>query len=98
MATIAFLGTGLPGAALAEAAAQRGDTVTAWNRSPGKVGQLARFGVEAAATPAGAVRGASRVHLVLKDDTVVDPVIAAGHGARDASVLGIDAATRRAAP
>ena len=30
MATIAFLGTGLLGSAFAEAAAKRGDTVSAW--------------------------------------------------------------------
>lgn len=77
MATIAFLGTGLLGSAFAEAAAKRGDTVTAWNRSPQKVQQLAQFGVKAAATPADAVRGATRVHLVLKDDAVVDEVLAA---------------------
>ncbi len=75
MTAIAFLGTGLLGSALAEAAAQRGDTVTAWNRSADKVAALAPFGVKAAATAADAVRGATRVHLVLKDDAVVDAVI-----------------------
>ena len=64
------------GGALAEASAKRGDTVTAWNRSADKVVALALFGVKAAATAADAVRGASRVHLVLKDDAVVDAVIA----------------------
>ncbi len=77
MANIAFLGTGLLGSALAEAAARRGDTVTAWNRTADKVVALAPFGVNAAVTAADAVRGASRVHLVLKDDAVVDAVIAA---------------------
>ena len=52
MATIAFLGTGLLGGALAEAAARRGDSVTAWNRSMDKVTALAGFGVKAAASPA----------------------------------------------
>ncbi len=75
MANIAFLGTGLLGGALAEAAAKRGDTVTAWNRSADKLAALAPFGVKAAATAADAVRGASRVHLVLKDDAVVDAVV-----------------------
>ena len=77
MATIAFLGTGLLGGAFAEAAAKRGDTVTAWNRSPDKALALARFGVKPASTPVEAVRGASRVHLVLRDDAVVEEVIAA---------------------
>ncbi len=75
MANIAFLGTGLLGGAFAEAAAKRGDTVTAWNRSAEKVTALAPFGIKAAATPADAVRGASRVHMVLKDDAVVDAVL-----------------------
>ncbi len=77
MATIAFLGAGLLGAAFAEAAAKRGDTVSAWNRSPDKALALVPFGVNAAATPADAVQGATRVHLVLKDDAVVDDVITA---------------------
>jgi 3-hydroxyisobutyrate dehydrogenase len=75
--TIAFLGAGLLGAAFAEAAAKRGDTVSVWNRSPDKALALVPFGVKAAATPAEAVQGATRVHLVLKDDAVVDAVIAA---------------------
>lgn len=77
MANIAFLGTGLLGGAFAEAAAKRGDSVTAWNRSMDKVTALAAFGVKAAASPADAVKGASRVHLVLKDDAVVNEIIAA---------------------
>ena len=77
MATIAFLGTGLLGAAFAEAAAKRGDTVSVWNRSPDKALALVPFGVKAAATPAEAEQGATRVHLVLRDDAVVDAVIAA---------------------
>jgi 3-hydroxyisobutyrate dehydrogenase len=76
MANIAFLGTGLLGGAFAEAAAKRGDSVTAWNRSADKVAALAQFGVKAASTPVDAVRGASRVHIVVKDDAVVEEVIA----------------------
>lgn len=77
MANITFLGTGLLGSAFAEAAAKRGDTVTVWNRSPSKAEALKAFGVTVAATPADAVRRASRVHLVLKDDAVVEEVLAA---------------------
>ena len=93
MANIAFLGTGLLGGAFAEAAARRGDTVTAWNRSPDKVLALARFGVKSAATPADAVRGASRVHLVLKEDAVVDDVIAAAGSGLSADAILIDHST-----
>jgi 3-hydroxyisobutyrate dehydrogenase len=93
MAHIAFLGTGLLGSAFAEAAVRRGDTVTAWNRSPDKALALARFGVEAATTPAAAVRGASRVHLVLKDDAVVDEVIAAARSGLSADTILVDHTT-----
>ena len=93
MSTIAFLGTGLLGSAFAEAAAKRGDTVTAWNRSPAKVQALAEFGVKPAATPADAVRGASRVHMVLKDDVVVEEVIAAARAGLSADTILIDHST-----
>lgn len=93
MATIAFLGTGLLGAAFAEAAAQRGDTVTAWNRTPEKAQALAQFGIKAAATPADAVRGASRVHLVLKDDAVVEDVIGAARSGLAPDTVLIDHTT-----
>jgi 3-hydroxyisobutyrate dehydrogenase-like beta-hydroxyacid dehydrogenase len=77
MTNIAFLGTGLLGSAFVEAAAKRGDRVTVWNRTAEKARALEQFGVTVAATPAEAVRGASRVHLVLKDDAVVEEVVAA---------------------
>jgi 3-hydroxyisobutyrate dehydrogenase len=93
MANAAFLGTGLLGGAFAEAAARRGDTVTAWNRSPDKAQALAQFGVRAAATPADAVRGATRVHLILKDDAVVDEVIAAARPGLAADAMLIDHTT-----
>jgi 3-hydroxyisobutyrate dehydrogenase len=93
LATIAFLGTGLLGSAFAEAAARRGDAVTAWNRSPDKVLALAPFGVKAAKTPVDAVRGVSRVHLVLKDDAVVDDVIAAARPGLSGDAILIDHTT-----
>ena len=93
MATISFLGIGLLGAAFAEAAAKRGDTVTVWNRSPEKAQALSVFGVSAAATPAEAVRGATRVHLILKDDAAVDEVIAAARPGLAAEVVLIDHST-----
>ena len=76
MTHIAFLGTGLLGGALAEAAAKRGEKVTAWNRTAEKARALEQFGIRAADTPTDAVRGATRVHLVLKDDEVVEDVLA----------------------
>lgn len=77
MTKIAFLGTGLLGSGFAEAAARRGDQVTVWNRTIEKARALEGFGIRVAATPADAVRDATFVHLVLKDDAVVEDVMAA---------------------
>ena len=89
MTRIAFLGTGLLGSAFVEAAAKRGDEITVWNRTIGKARALERFGVRVASSPADAVRGAVRVHLVLKDDAVVEEVIEALRPglARDAIIV-----------
>ena len=93
MATIAFLGTGLLGAALAEAAAKRGDSVTVWNRSKDKADALKAFGIVVAATPAEAVKSATRVHLVLKDDAVVEEVLSAARGGLQADAVILDHTT-----
>src|SRR5262245_32075960 len=97
MTHIAFLGTGLLGGALAEAAAKRGDHVTVWNRTIDKARALEQFGVRVAQTPADAVRGAARVHLVLKDDAVVDEVISAFRQALDGNSIIVDHTTNQPA-
>jgi 3-hydroxyisobutyrate dehydrogenase-like beta-hydroxyacid dehydrogenase len=93
MTRIAFLGTGLLGSGLAEAAAKRGDTVTVWNRTTGKARALEQFGVRVASSPAEAVRGAERVHLVLKDDQVVEEVVTALRPGLDAGAIIVDHTT-----
>jgi 3-hydroxyisobutyrate dehydrogenase len=75
--SIAFLGTGLLGGAFVEAALKRGESVAVWNRTAAKAHALETMGARFAATPADAVRGASRVHLVVKDDAAVESVIEA---------------------
>jgi 3-hydroxyisobutyrate dehydrogenase-like beta-hydroxyacid dehydrogenase len=97
MTQIAFLGTGLLGSALVEAAAKRGDRIAVWNRTPEKARALAAFGVDAAATPADAVRNATHVHLVLKDDAVVDTVISALRPGLGARAIVIDHTTTQPA-
>ena len=77
MSSIAFLGTGLLGSAFVEAALGRGDHVTVWNRTPDKARALEPFGATVATSPEAAVRDAERVHLVLRDDAVVEAVITA---------------------
>ena len=93
MTHIAYLGTGLLGSALAEAATKRGDDVTVWNRTAEKARALEEFGIHVAATPADAVRGAARVHLVLKDDPVVDEVVAALRPGLDPDAIIVDHTT-----
>lgn len=91
MTTIAFLGTGLMGAAFVRRARTNGLTVRAWNRSPSKAQALAATdaGITACATVADAVRGADRIHLSLGDDASVDAVLEPLAGAlpRDAWVV-----------
>ena len=77
MASVAFVGTGLLGAAMVEGMLRRGDTVTVWNRTEAKARALVSFGAKVAATPGDAVAGADRVHMTLPDDEVVDQMLAA---------------------
>lgn len=93
MATIAYLGTGLLGSGFVEAALGRGDTVTVWNRTRSKAEALTTYGARVADTPADAVRGAERIHLVLKDDPVVEEVIAALRPGLAAGAVLIDHST-----
>ena len=95
MARIAYLGTGLLGSGLAEAAAKRGDHVTVWNRTTAKARELEQFGIHVAATPADAVRGVSRVHLVLKDDPVVDEIVAALRPGLEPNAVIVDHTTNQ---
>jgi 3-hydroxyisobutyrate dehydrogenase-like beta-hydroxyacid dehydrogenase len=88
MANITFLGTGLIGGALAEAAARRGDHVSAWNRTATKAKALEAFGVHAFEALPEAVAHADRVHIALADDHAVDSVLdAAGEGLRRVVVI-----------
>lgn len=93
MSKIAILGTGLLGAGFAEAACRRGDEVAVWNRTPAKAKALEAFGAMAAASPAEAVRGAERVHLVLPDDAVVEEVVAAFRAALEPGAIIVDHTT-----
>src|SRR5690242_1539207 len=86
MTRVALLGTGLLGSAFADALlSRRGTELTVWNRTRAKAEPLAAMGARVADSPADAVQGAERVHLVLFDDATVDETIAAlrlGHGSR----------------
>ena len=72
---IAFFGMGLLGTNFVRALRGRGEDVQVWNRSPDKATALEADGARAFADPADAARGATRVHVTLPDDAVVDEVL-----------------------
>lgn len=75
MDTVAVLGMGLLGRGFAENLRSKGHEVRVWNRTASKCAPLAEVGATVAETPAGAARGADRVHLILRADDAVDSVI-----------------------
>jgi 3-hydroxyisobutyrate dehydrogenase-like beta-hydroxyacid dehydrogenase len=75
MNNVAFLGTGLLGAAMVERMLAQGDSVRVWNRTVSKAHTLQPAGAVVARTAADAVVGAEHVHLALTDDTVVDAIL-----------------------
>lgn len=81
---IGFIGLGKMGAAMATNLLKAGHEVTAYNRSPGKVAELAGHG----ALPAASVADASRGHVVvtmLANDEAVESVVFGG--ADEAGIL-----------
>ena len=72
---VAVLGTGIMGSAMARNLAASGLPTTAWDRSPAATAPLAEAGVQVAASPAEAVRGARVVITMLPTAGVVDSVI-----------------------
>jgi 3-hydroxyisobutyrate dehydrogenase len=73
---VAFLGMGLLGANFVRAMINKGTKVQIWNRTPSKAQALEQYGAITFATPAAAVNGADIIHLTLKDDAVVDEILA----------------------
>lgn len=76
---IAFLGMGLLGSNFVKALRKRGEDVRVWNRSPERAKALEAVGAVAFADAAEAVRGATRVHIVVSDDSAVDSVLESAH-------------------
>lgn len=72
---IAFLGMGLLGGNFVRALRSRGEEVRVWNRTATKANELTAVGAVVAASPADAVRGAERVHIVVSDDDAVNDVL-----------------------
>jgi len=75
MTSIAVLGTGQMGTAIARRLLASGHRVTAWNRTPATAAALAEAGAGVAATPAAAVAGADLVITMLTDAVAVEAVL-----------------------
>ncbi len=73
--TVAVLGTGIMGAAMARNLARGGHTVRVWNRDARKAEPLAADGITVAPTPAEAARGAEAVVTMLFDGGSVAEVM-----------------------
>ncbi len=73
---IAFLGTGLLGGNFTRALLAKGEQVRVWNRTIEKAKTLEQYGAVVADSPAEAVKGMSRVHIVVSDDAAVEEVLA----------------------
>jgi 3-hydroxyisobutyrate dehydrogenase len=88
---VTILGTGLLGSGFARALLRRGEEVHLWNRTLERAKPLEADGARVHADAAEAVRGASRVHVVVSDDAAVDGVLTTA--ALDRGTLVVDHTT-----
>ncbi len=72
---ITFIGTGLLGSNFVKAMLQKKQEVNVWNRTPEKAKALEQYGARAFGSIAEAVKGATRIHLTLPDDKIVDEIL-----------------------
>ncbi len=73
--TVALLGTGLLGAALAERLLERKQPLVVYNRTPEKLSALKNLGAESFETPQEAIRRASVIILMLSDSRAIEEVL-----------------------
>jgi 3-hydroxyisobutyrate dehydrogenase len=84
VSTIAVLGLGAMGRAIAAKLLAEGHDLTVWNRTPGRDEGLVSAGATRADTPAGAVRGAEVVITMLTDPPALESVLFGPDGASSA--------------
>jgi 3-hydroxyisobutyrate dehydrogenase len=93
---IAFLGMGHLGANFVRAMLKKGEQVQVWNRTPAKARTLEAEGAKAFDEVGDAVKGASRIHLTLKDDDSVNKILELASPAFQPGVMIIDHTTTSA--
>jgi len=94
---IAFFGMGLLGSNFVRALRREGHEVAVWNRTHAKAEAVAaETGARAFADPAEAARGASRIHLTLKDDASVDEILDRARPGLSSGVVIVDHTTTTA--
>jgi 3-hydroxyisobutyrate dehydrogenase len=91
--TLAVLGTGIMGGAMARNWLRAGERVRVWNRSPAKARALAADGAYVAGDPADAVNGAEVIVTMLYDADSVAGVLAAAAPKLSPGALWIQAST-----
>ncbi|HUC79590.1 MAG TPA: NAD(P)-dependent oxidoreductase [Flavisolibacter sp.] len=89
----AFLGMGLLGSNFVKAMRKRGEEVQVWNRTASKAKALESVGAKAFDNVMEAVKGASIVHLTLKDDASINEVLQAAEAALEPGAIIIDHTT-----
>jgi 3-hydroxyisobutyrate dehydrogenase len=89
----AFLGMGLLGSNFVRAMIKRGETVQVWNRTASKAQELEKLGARPFVQVQDAVRGATEIHLTLKDDAAVDEVLKAAEPGLSPGAIIIDHTT-----
>ena len=101
MTTVAVLGTGIMGSAMARSLSRAGNHVRVWNRTQDKTHPLSREGIEACRDPRTAVTGADAVITMMFDGPAVEGVMseavdAMGDGTIwiQATTIGVHATTR----
>ena len=88
---------GLLGSNFVRAMITKGATVQVWNRTPAKATALEQYGAKAFINVEDAVKGASIIHLTLKDDATVDEVLAKASPGFQPGAIIIDHTTTSAA-
>ena len=95
--TVAVLGTGIMGAAMARSLLREGIGVRAWNRTRAKAEPLSADGAQVCDEPAEAVAGAAVVLTMLRDSGAVEEVMSGTLAALDDDAVWVQTATVGAA-